>query len=107
MKPTRLEQLQQLINAEPGDDFLLFALAMEYLSLNNKVLALEHFESLRLKSPDYLPLYYQLATLLNELSKKDQATGILEAGIELAKRLKQNKTQMELQNLLSMIAFDD
>jgi len=54
MQVDRLEKLLEFIKNEPDDPFLKYALATEYLRLNQIDKALEYYEDLINKHPGYI-----------------------------------------------------
>jgi len=97
MELSRLEKLLEFLKNEPGDEFLQYALATEYLRLNDTGKALEYYENLVKNHPDYVGTYYHLGKLYEALNRKDDAIGIYEKGMEAAKRKGDNHAFSELQ----------
>ena len=81
---TRLEQLQQMLLQEPNDEFLQYAIAIEYFSANNFEKAIDCFKNILQVNADYLASYYQLGKCFEELKQYDNAKSIYTKGIELA-----------------------
>ena len=101
----RIDTIKQLLAEKPNDIFLNYALAMEYMSLSNWESATIQLEWIRNKHPDYLPLYYQLAHVYEELKNSDMAIHVYEQGIELAIKLSDKKTELELKSALEELTF--
>jgi tetratricopeptide (TPR) repeat protein len=91
MQASRLEKLLEFIKNEPEDEFLKYALATEYLRLNDTTKALEYYEDLVSKHPGYVGTYYHLGKLYEALNRKPDAISTYE------KRMK-NAITMLLQN---------
>jgi len=106
MKNERLSNLEYFLESEPEDPFNWYAIAIEHKS-KNIAKAQEYFEHLLTHFPNYLATYYQVAELLIDNHKKEQAEVILNKGIELAKKQNNANTLRELQNLLTNLLFDD
>jgi len=106
MNNERLSNLELFLKEEPEDPFNWYAVAMEYKSLDISKCQ-SHLEHLLKHFPDYLATYYQIAELLIEASKKEEAEVVLEKGIELAKSKNDLNTLRELQNLLNNLLFDE
>jgi tetratricopeptide (TPR) repeat protein len=53
MQDTRLQKLLQFLEDEPNDEFLQYALATEYLRLNDTDRALQYYEKLVVDHPNY------------------------------------------------------
>ena len=106
MNNERLSNLESFLKEEPEDPFNWYAVAMEYKSLDIAKCKY-HLEQLLKQFPDYLATYYQMAELLIEASKKEDAEVILEKGIQLARVQNDSNTLRELQNLLNNLLFDE
>jgi Tfp pilus assembly protein PilF len=101
----RVESLNKMLESHPEDLFLHYALAMEYLSAGDDALAMEKLEWIRLKTPAYLALYYQLAKVYEKLEETEKAIDIYEQGIEVAREQKEMKTMNELRSALDELIF--
>ncbi|HTK21466.1 MAG TPA: tetratricopeptide repeat protein [Mucilaginibacter sp.] len=97
MELSRLEKLLEFLKNEPNDEFLQYALATEYLRLNDTEKALEYYENLVKNHPDYVGTYYHLGKLYEALNRKDDAISTYEKGMETAKRKRDNHAFSELQ----------
>ncbi|HEY5824805.1 MAG TPA: tetratricopeptide repeat protein [Cyclobacteriaceae bacterium] len=97
----RIQQLIKFLEEEPNDEFIHYALALEY-SKFDAAKAKAEFENLLLKHPSYLPTYYPAAHLLIELGNNEEAENLFLKGIELAKAQGNNKARMELQSAYMM-----
>lgn len=96
MSINRLEHLLEFIIKEPEDPFLKYALATEYLRLNNTEKALSFYLELVNKHTDYVGTYYHLGKLYEQLNQQNDALKIYEQGIEVAKRIKDQHALNEL-----------
>ncbi len=101
----RLESLNKMLEANPEDLFLHYALAMEYMSANEDMLAMEKLEWVKSASPAYLAVYYQLAKLYEKLEEPEKAIEIYEQGIEVAREQNEMKTMGELRSALDELIF--
>lgn len=97
MQSSRLEKLLEFLQNEPDDEFLQYALATEYLRLNDTEKALQYYENLVKNHPDYVGTYYHLGKLYEALNRKDDAISTYEKGMETAKRKRDNHAFSELQ----------
>ena len=97
----RLEILRQFVAEEPQNAFNHYALATELLK-TDKSESKEIFEYLIKHHADYLPTYYHLGALYVELGNSEVAEQTYLQGIELAKRLKNDKTLKELKGAYQM-----
>lgn len=102
---TRLEQLQAFLSEEPNDPFLKYAIATEYKSMNDLEKALETFQSLIEAHPDYVPTYYHLGKVLEELNRNEEAVRVYEKGIQVAMQMKDHHAARELREALQQLTF--
>ncbi|HTJ53253.1 MAG TPA: hypothetical protein VL443_27550 [Cyclobacteriaceae bacterium] len=102
MMPTLLEQLQQFYIEDPSDPFNLYALALEYQK-TDAIKAKELFYQLMKEHENYLPSYYHFGNLLIAMEQADEATEVLQKGIDLAKQKNELKTMRELRTLLDEV----
>jgi tetratricopeptide (TPR) repeat protein len=108
METNRLEKLLEFIKNEPNDEFLKYALATEYLRLNNAGKALQYYEDLVINHPQYSGTYYHLGKLYEALNRKDDAIKIYEKGMEITKAKRDNHAFNELQGVYrELIGYDD
>jgi tetratricopeptide (TPR) repeat protein len=99
MQLSRLDKLLEFLKNEPEDEFLQYALATEYLRLNETGKALQYYENLVNKHPDYVGTYYHLGKLYEALNRKPDAINIYERGMEIAKKKRDNHAFAELQTV--------
>jgi tetratricopeptide (TPR) repeat protein len=101
----RIEQLNQFIAEDPGDPFPRYALALEYLH-HQPDQARKCFEELMERFPEYLPAYYPAAHLYIDLAAAEAAERIFQAGIELARKQGDRKTERELRQAYEQWLFE-
>jgi tetratricopeptide (TPR) repeat protein len=82
----RLEQLSKMLEAAPGDSFLLFAIAKEYEKMGNPAEALAFYENLRAQNPAYTGLYYHLGKLYERIGAPEKAVIAYREGMEVARK---------------------
>jgi tetratricopeptide (TPR) repeat protein len=97
MQISRLEKLLEFIKSEPEDPFLKYALATEYLRINQTDKALEYYEDLVNNHPGYTGTYYHLGKLYEALDRKDDALKTYEIGIKITREQRDNHALSELQ----------
>lgn len=90
---------------DPSDEFLRYALALEYLK-SDPARAQKEFETLITQNPNYLPSYYPAAHLLIELGLETEAERIFLQGIKIARLQKNSKTEQELKSAYDMWQFE-
>jgi tetratricopeptide (TPR) repeat protein len=103
---SRKDMVLQMLEKEPKDLFLNYALAMELVGIDdyqNAELQLQKTLSL---DNQYLPCYYQLGQVLEKLNNNDQAISFYKQGIELAKTQGNTKAIGELNEALWMLEED-
>lgn len=83
---SRRTQLEQLLQADPDDVFLNYALAKQCVSDGEVAEGLERFARTIEISPDYVPAYFQAAQVHAQQGDSAQARETVTAGIEVAKR---------------------
>ncbi len=96
----RLTQLLEMQKESPGDAFIKYGIALEYMSRKDHDSAQKHFAELKTTHPDYLPMYYQLGKVYESLNKNEDAIHTYNEGIILARNQKDMHTLNELQNAM-------
>ena len=99
----RLEQLQQMLQEEPNDVFLQYAIAIEYFSVGNYEKALDCLKTIIQSNPDYLAAYYQTGKCHEELKQFEEAKNMYTKGVELAQKQGNTKTRNELSEALFLL----
>ena len=108
MEISRLDKLLEFFKNEPNDEFLKYALATEYLRLNDTANALFYYEDLTTNHPNYTGTYYHLGKLYEALGRKDDAVRTYETGMAITKQKKDNHAFSELQAVYrEAIGYDD
>jgi len=102
---SRIEQLQQFVNEDPTDPFNLYALALEYQKTDERS-AVDIFNRLLLEHAEYVPTYYHLGKLYQELTEIEKALHVFEQGIEVARKQNDLKALRELQAARQELLFD-
>jgi len=97
MEISRLDKLLEFIKNEPDDEFLKYALATEYLRLNQADKALAYYEDLVNNHPNYTGTYYHLGKLYEALDRKQDAIVTYETGMKITKEKRDNHAFSELQ----------
>lgn len=97
---SRIEQIKAMLKDDPGDAFLIYALALEHEKAGETTAAIELLVSLQNNQPGYLPLYYKLGKLYESLSRIPDAVQYYKKGINLAQQQNDTKTLLELKEAL-------
>lgn len=101
----RIARIQEFLQANPKDNFLRHALALEYMKLGEAAAARELFEAVLTESPDYIGSYYHLAKLLEKMEQVPLAIQWYEKGMAEAKRAGDNHSYNELQAAYEDLVF--
>ena len=102
----RLTQIKQMLENDRTDSFLMFALAKEHEKLEDFEESIKIYEQLKLSDPNYVGLYYHLASIYSDLGKRDLALATCKEGIEICKSLNDKHSLSELHNLGMNIEID-
>jgi len=97
MMENRIEKIQEYLKANPKDNFLRHALALEYIKIDDDNAAKDLFLDILQDSPDYVGSYYHLAKLLERIGETTLAIEWYEKGMIEAKKAKDNHSCNELQ----------
>src|SRR4051812_33156762 len=87
----RIQMLMSMLEQEPRDLFMNYALGVEYRADAQLPLAEEQFKKVLDLDPLYIAAYYQLGQLHQELSDTAGALDFYRQGLEKAKLKKDNK----------------
>ncbi len=103
MPINRLEKLLAFAAAEPNDAFLQYALATEYLRLQNTDKALEYYQNLTKNHPNYVGTYYHLGKLLETLNQHEKALEVYQTGMNVARKAKDQHALNELMGVFNTL----
>jgi Tfp pilus assembly protein PilF len=98
-----MRQLRQMLDRQPDDPFLLYGLAMEYKKADEPATALEYFEQVLRRDPNYCYAYYQQAQVHESLGEVDAARRTLREGVEAAKRSGDAHALSEIEAALTLL----
>jgi Tfp pilus assembly protein PilF len=96
----RLESLLNLHKKKPDDSFLIYGIALEYMSTKNFDEAEKYFETLLLKDSKYVPAYMQYAQLKEKQDQIERAKSLYRKGIEIAKETGEAHAAKEMEEFL-------
>jgi predicted Zn-dependent protease len=96
----RIAMLSEIVAANPEDAFARYGLAMEYSKSGQTEKALEEFQTLLTKNPDYTPGYFMAAQTLAAASRVTEAKRMLVDGITSAQRTGNTHAQGEMTAML-------
>ena len=98
-----LDQLLPLLAAEPDDEFLRYAVAMEYARQSRHDEALAEFAELSRRKPDYVPAYFMAGRAAEQKGDFEQARSLYRAGIAIAQKIGDTHAAGEISDALMMI----
>ena len=101
----RITKLKEFLQANPGDNFLKHALALEYIRIGDDVTARSVFEEVLTLDPGYVGSYYHLAKLLERAGETDMAIQWYEKGMEAAKKAGDKHAFGELRSAYEELTF--
>lgn len=104
-KLVRINQLKEMLEKQPKDVFLTYALGLENVALNDDKNGRLTFENVIALQEDYLAVYFQLAQLYERIGEDELAIETYEKGMEVAKVQKDLKTFNELKSALEELMF--
>ena len=97
---SRVDKLQEFLQASPNDSFLQHALALEYIKLGDDATARKLFEGILARDPGYVGSYYHLAKLLERSGNAQLALEWYTKGMDQAKAAGDNHALNELRSAL-------
>jgi predicted Zn-dependent protease len=99
----RRARIEQMLETDPNDAELRYMLAMEYVSAGDDAGAVQCFEELQKRCPDYPSGYHQAARALIRLNRVSEAKAALQQGIPAATRQNDLHAAGEMQELLASL----
>jgi tetratricopeptide (TPR) repeat protein len=100
---SRLEQLYEMLEKEPLDPFLNYAIALEHAKAGDVSKAIFIIEEIIARDENYLGAYYQLGKYYEETEQKEKAISAYKKGMEIAKKQNNRKTLGELSTALMLL----
>jgi tetratricopeptide (TPR) repeat protein len=99
----RLAKLLKILAVEPTDAFTLYGVAQEYAKAGDAPRAIEHYDRCLAADADYCYAYYHKAKTQADADDQAAAIATIKAGMETAKRLRDEKALSELSSLLDSL----
>ncbi|MFI5148519.1 MAG: tetratricopeptide repeat protein [Bacteroidia bacterium] len=103
MEQTRLEQILEMLNADPADSFLNYALALEYEKAGKPEEAIRMLEKLLERDPSYTGAYYKLGQLYESVKELKKAADCYRRGVVLTQQQGHTRTWRELKEALQQL----
>jgi len=98
----RVARIMEFLKANPGDNFLEHALALEYIKAGNDAAARSVFETILQRDPGYIGSYYHLGKLLERTGETALAVDWYKKGMAAASTAADHHALGELR-----AAYDD
>ncbi|MDF2448669.1 MAG: hypothetical protein K0R26_1173 [Bacteroidota bacterium] len=102
-KLPRKEMIFDMLEKEPNDVFLNYALAMEHLSSGDLPDAEKQLKKVLAINPHYLPCFYQMGQLNEKLGDNQTALSYYKEGVKLASLQNNRKALGELNEAIWML----
>lgn len=99
----RLDQLRSMLNGDPDDPFLNFALAMEYVKVGQPEEALAQFSRVMELDHKYVPAYFQKANLLVSLDRHEEAKQVFAEALAVAEQAGDRHAAAEIRDALALL----
>ncbi len=99
----RMQKLDQMLQREPDDLFLLYALAMEHRKFDNHAEAKRLLAQVIARDQNHCAAHHQLAQVHESASDKEAARQAYRAGIEAAVRAGNKHAKYEMEQALAAI----
>jgi thioredoxin-like negative regulator of GroEL len=100
--PTR-QQLEQLLQSDPDDVFLQYALAKAQILEGDVEEGLAQFQAVIDRYPDYVPAYFQRGQTLAERGRTEEARDVLANGIQVARKVGDGHAEREMTEFLEAL----
>jgi thioredoxin-like negative regulator of GroEL len=98
------QQLEQLLESDPDDVFLLYALAKARISEGDVEAGLDQFQAVIDRHPDYVPAYFQKGQALAERGRTEEARAVLVDGINVARKVGDGHAHREMTEFLESLS---
>jgi predicted Zn-dependent protease len=96
----KIAALLEILAMDPGNSFARYGMAMELAGRGETAAALEEFDTLLKRDPDYTAGYFMAAQTLASAGRAPQAIVRLRAGIDSAARSGNHHALSEMQAML-------
>lgn len=97
---TRREKIEQMLEQQPDDVFLLYGLAMEYVREGDEEEGIRRLQRVTEVDPDYHSAYFQGGQILARQGESEQAREWVSKGIEAARRKGNSHAAGEMEGFL-------
>jgi len=107
MSNNRLLKLIEMLEKNPNDTFLLYAMGMEHMGAQKLDDAEAYFRKVLAIEPDNIACHYQLAIILQKTNREGEAVKILDHGLHLAQKIGDHKTSNEFRSFMDELIYED
>lgn len=97
-----MPQIEALLAEEPGDPFLRYALAMEYVSAGEQAVAADLLLAMTAET-SYVPAFLQAGQVLIRLNRVGEARDVLRKGTSMAQQQGNTHAEGEMTGLLATL----
>ena len=101
--PSRRSKIETMLEKEPGDAFLTYALALELEKEGEHTRSLELLQSLMSGTPPHVPSFLMAGQHLAAQNHLDEARAVLRTGIETARKQGEEHAAGEMGELLASL----
>ncbi|MCH7688869.1 MAG: tetratricopeptide repeat protein [Planctomycetes bacterium] len=99
----RREQLEKMLEADPDDVFLNYALALACIAEGETADGLDRLSQVIDRDPKYVAAYFQSGQVLAETGETDAAREIVARGVEVAQTVGDSHAEMEMTAFLESL----
>jgi tetratricopeptide (TPR) repeat protein len=99
----RLDQLLELLQADPTDTFLQYAVAMEHAKQGDHEQALAAFNDLLARDPKYVAAYFMAGRTCEQKEDPEAAKAFYRRGIDTANSIGDSHAAGEMSSALMML----
>ncbi len=82
---SRKQRLEEMLAENPDDPFLRYGVAMEHLGAGEDEQGCNLLQDIIARTPSYVPAYVQAGKALVRLQRLEEARGVYQRGIEVAR----------------------
>ena len=100
---SRREQLQSMLQSEPDDVFLNYALAKAFIEEGRVDDGLAQFRRTLELDPDHVASYFQMAQVLATEGDIDESRRVVSQGIDVARKVGDSHAEMEMTGFLDSL----
>ncbi len=97
-------QIQKLLDLEPNDPFMLYAMATDYAKEGEHESAIEFYQKTIEVDAEYCYAYYHQARSYEALGRLEEAKSTLDRGLEVSERVGDSQAINETRQYRTMLA---